>query len=128
MITLHDEARRGYAYGQPWDYLTRRQQLPPERRTTGSRLLRGKYDHWSNHNEKSIAMKTAKKPAAKDPVSGNGNGHVREEATRKRAYELYEHRGCADGMWRVSISRLAGSRNSRSLRGVGSVLPDRVKL
>jgi Protein of unknown function (DUF2934) len=43
-------------------------------------------------------MKADKKPAVKDPISGNGAGYVPEEVIRKRAYEFYEHRGCADGL------------------------------
>ena len=44
-------------------------------------------------------MKIAKRPAA--AAAGgpqNGNGHPPEEVIRQRAYELYEERGCINGL------------------------------
>jgi hypothetical protein len=43
-------------------------------------------------------MKTGKKPTPAVSVSENGNACAPEEVIRKRAYELYEQRGYADGM------------------------------
>ncbi|MGA2372453.1 MAG: DUF2934 domain-containing protein [Candidatus Korobacteraceae bacterium] len=43
-------------------------------------------------------MKTAKKPTLEVPISENGNGCASEEVIRQRAYDLYEQRGCADGL------------------------------
>ena len=43
-------------------------------------------------------MKSAKKPAEEVRIVTNGNEHMPEEVIRKRAYELYEERGCAKGL------------------------------
>ena len=113
MTVLHDDTWREYAYGPAmglpdtkvgtftqalYDEASQRAGLSSVSRTTGSRFLRGKGDHYFNQKEKSIAMKTAKKAAVEVLISGNGAGYATEEVIRKRAYDLYEHRGCADGL------------------------------